>query len=145
MVVYEAQVYYDVIAISGPRQSKNDIDVYLAPIIEDLKIMWEEGVKIFDAYHQELFTFQAILFWTINDFSVYGNLSGYSVKGHKTCPICGEDTFSVQLRHGRKTVYLSTWRFLPVSHCYRRLRKALNGSMIGVIYASFSTTMLCFI
>ena len=42
--------------ISGPRQSKNDTNAYLAPIIEDIKIMWEEGVEVFDAYHQELFT-----------------------------------------------------------------------------------------
>ena len=50
MVVHEAQVSYDVIAISGPRQSKNDIDIYLVPIIEDLKIMWEEAVEVFNAY-----------------------------------------------------------------------------------------------
>ena len=36
--------------ISGLRQLENDIDVYLVPIIEDLKIMWEEGVEVFDAY-----------------------------------------------------------------------------------------------
>jgi len=41
------------------------------------------------------------------------------VKGHKACPICGEDTFSVQL-------YLGTRRFLPVSHRYRKLQKAFN-------------------
>ena len=41
---------------SGPRQLGNDIDVYLTPIIKDLKIMWEEGVEVFDAYLQELFT-----------------------------------------------------------------------------------------
>ena len=35
--------------ISGPRQPGNDIDVYLAPIIEDLKIMWKEWVEVFDA------------------------------------------------------------------------------------------------
>ncbi|CAM8882783.1 unnamed protein product [Rhodiola kirilowii] len=30
--------------ISGPRQPGNDIDVYLAPLIEDLKLLWNEGV-----------------------------------------------------------------------------------------------------
>ena len=114
--------------ISRPRQLGNNIDVYLALIIEDLKIMWEEGVKVFDAYRQEFFTIRAILLWTINDFSVYGNFSGYSVKKHKACPICEEDTFSVQLKHRRKTTYLDTQRFLPTLHCYRRLRKAFNES-----------------
>ena len=35
---------------------------------------------------------RAMLFCTINDFAAYGNLSGYSVKGHHACPICEEDT-----------------------------------------------------
>ncbi|KAL9674265.1 hypothetical protein QQ045_030535 [Rhodiola kirilowii] len=29
--------------ISGPRQPGNDIDVYLAPLIDDLKLLWDEG------------------------------------------------------------------------------------------------------
>jgi len=48
----------------------------------------------------------AMLLCTINDFPAYGNLSGYSVKGHKVCPIYKEDTASQQLKHGRKTIYL---------------------------------------
>ena len=35
--------------ISGPKQPGNDIDVYLAPLIEDFKTLWEEGVDVFDA------------------------------------------------------------------------------------------------
>ena len=42
--------------ISGPKQPGNDIDVYLAPLIEDLKMLWEKGVKCFDASHEETFT-----------------------------------------------------------------------------------------
>ncbi|CAM9000585.1 unnamed protein product [Rhodiola kirilowii] len=38
--------------ISGPRQPGNDIDVYLAPLIEDLKLLWNEGVRTFDASRQ---------------------------------------------------------------------------------------------
>jgi len=69
----------------------------------------------------------AMLFCTINDFSTYGNLSGCSVKGHKACPICKEDTASQQLKHGTKTVYLRHQRFLRSHHPYRRLKKAFNG------------------
>jgi len=47
----------------------------------------------------------AMLFCTINDFLAYGNLSGYTVKGHHVCPICEEDKSYIQLKHGRKTVY----------------------------------------
>ena len=35
--------------ISGPKQPGYDINVYLAPLIEDLKLLWEVGVECFDA------------------------------------------------------------------------------------------------
>jgi hypothetical protein len=113
--------------ISGPKQPGNDIDVFLAPLIDDLKVLWNEGVVVFDAYRKEKFTLRAMIFCTINDFPAYGNLAGYSVKGHKACPICEENTCFTQLRHGRKTVYLGHRRFLPRFHPYRRKKKAFNG------------------
>ncbi|XP_031090965.1 uncharacterized protein LOC115995958 [Ipomoea triloba] len=78
----------------------NDIDVFLVPLIEDLKSLWDEA---------------------------YGNLSGYSVKGHKACPICEDNTCYHQFVHGRKTVYMGHRRFLDKFHPYRRLKKAFNG------------------
>ncbi|XP_058723076.1 uncharacterized protein LOC131594886 [Vicia villosa] len=69
----------------------------------------------------------AMLFCTINNFPVYGNLSGYKVKGHKVCPICEKDTCYHQLEKGKKTVYLKHRKFLNRYYPYRRLRKAFNG------------------
>ena len=74
--------------ISGPRQPGNDIDVYLSPLIDDLRLLWDEGVEVVDAYSGEKFKMRAMLFCTINDFPAYGNLARYSVKGHRACPIC---------------------------------------------------------
>ncbi|KAL6347440.1 hypothetical protein AAG906_025155 [Vitis piasezkii] len=39
--------------ISGPQQPGNDIDIYLAPWIKDLKTLWEIGVEAYDAYQRE--------------------------------------------------------------------------------------------
>ncbi|XP_078157466.1 uncharacterized protein LOC144553243 [Carex rostrata] len=75
-----------------PRQPGNDIDVYLAPLIEDLQKLWRDGVRVWDAYGKEQFELRAMVFCTINDFPAYGNLSGYSTKGAKVCPICEDDT-----------------------------------------------------
>ena len=80
--------------ISNPKQLGTDIDVYLSPLIEDFKLMWDQGVEVFDEFVNETFKMHAMLFCTINDFPAYGNLSGCSVKGHKACPICEEDTTS---------------------------------------------------
>ncbi|KAL3618473.1 hypothetical protein CASFOL_037555 [Castilleja foliolosa] len=105
----------------------NDIDVYLQPIVEDLKVMWDSGVEVYDAHLAETFSLRAMLLWTINDFPAYGNLSGYSTKGHEACPICQKDTAYCQLKNCQKTVYLGSRRFLPMDHRYRKLRKAFNG------------------
>ena len=69
-----------------------------------------------------------MIFCTINDYPAYDNLSGYSVKGHHTCPICEKNTSFIQLKHGKKTIYTRHRRFLKHYHPYRRLKKAFNGS-----------------
>ncbi|KAI5353395.1 hypothetical protein L3X38_006288 [Prunus dulcis] len=78
--------------ISGPKQPGNDIDVYLEPLIDDLKSLWVGIRGVYDAHNGEYFTLRAALMWTINDFPAYRNLSGCVVKGYKACPICGDDT-----------------------------------------------------
>jgi len=89
--------------------------------------MWDKGVEVLDGFANETFKLHAMSFCTINDFLTYGNLSGYSIKGHKACPICEEDIASQQLKHGRKIIYLRYRRFLRSHHPYRRLKKAFNG------------------
>ncbi|GAU44823.1 hypothetical protein TSUD_400420 [Trifolium subterraneum] len=66
--------------ISGPKQPGNDIDVYLSPLIDDLRVLWEEGVDVLDVYSGEQFNMRAMLFCTINDSPAYGNLSGLDVR-----------------------------------------------------------------
>jgi len=60
-----------------------------------------------------------MLFGTINDFPTYGNLSEYSIKGKRACPICEDNTYWVRLEHGKKNVFLGHRRFLPSKHRYR--------------------------
>ena len=47
--------------ISSPKQPGNDIDVYLAPLIEDLKTLWDVGVDVFDAYRKQTFNLRVVL------------------------------------------------------------------------------------
>ena len=90
--------------ISGPRQLGNNIEIYLAPLVDDLKKLWFMGVETYDAYKENSFTLQAMLMWIINDFLTYGNLLGYGVKGYCACPIYGDGTCGSQLKHGMKIV-----------------------------------------
>ncbi|XP_062014292.1 uncharacterized protein LOC133730785 [Rosa rugosa] len=114
--------------ISGPKQPGNDIDVYLQPLIDDLKILWDGVEGVYDAYRNQYFTLKAVLFWTINDFPAYGNLSGSIVKGYNACPICLENTKPLRLSHGQKMSYQRHRRFLPRHHPYRRQAAAFDNT-----------------
>jgi hypothetical protein len=62
--------------ISKPKQPDNDIDVFLEPLMEDMKILWEKGVKMMDVSLRNKFTLKAIIFMTITDFPGLFSLSG---------------------------------------------------------------------
>jgi len=47
--------------ILDPKQPKNDTDVYFSPLIEDLKVMWEECVEVFDVHRRQFFNLRAML------------------------------------------------------------------------------------
>ncbi|XP_035841547.1 uncharacterized protein LOC110933931 [Helianthus annuus] len=115
--------------IQGPRQPGNDIDVYLSPLIDDLKTLWDSGVEVYDAYKKEHFQLHAMIFCTINDFPAYGNLSGYSTKGKKACPVCEDETSSIWLKNCNKTVYMGHRRFLPKGHSFRKKKEEFNGEI----------------
>ena len=54
--------------IFGPKQSVNDIEVFLEPFMEDMKKLWEEGFKMMDASLKKEFTLKPIIFVTITDY-----------------------------------------------------------------------------
>ncbi|XP_015646507.2 uncharacterized protein [Oryza sativa Japonica Group] len=112
------------IIIQGPKQPGNDIDVYLRPLVEDLKQLWKkEGVPVWDEDKQEEFNLRALLFVTINDWPALSNLSGQSNKGYKACTHCIDETESTYLKHCRKVVYMGHRRFLAANHPVRKKGK----------------------
>ncbi|XP_074342216.1 uncharacterized protein LOC141679681 [Apium graveolens] len=116
------------ILVPGPHEPDNNIDIYLQPMIDDLKKLWDEGEpNVYDTYNKSFFTLKAVLMWTINDFPAYGNLSGCVNKGYKCCPVCGDDTVAKYLTHSRKMCYQGHRRYLPLHHPYRRQKAAFNG------------------
>ncbi|CAL2247513.1 unnamed protein product [Prunus armeniaca] len=105
----------------------SSLNVYLQPLIDDLKSLWDGIGGVYDAHNGEYFTLRAALMWTINDLPAYGNLSGCVVKGYKACPICGDDTPSHRLKNGHKIGYIGHRKWLLINHPYRRQRAAFNG------------------
>ncbi|XP_040948543.1 uncharacterized protein [Gossypium hirsutum] len=105
----------------------NDIDIYLQPLIEELKQLWA-GVETYDVLRKENFNLRAALMWTINDFPAYANLSGWSTKGRYACPCCVAQTCSQWLYNEKKFSYMGHHRWLPKNHRFRFQSSVFDGT-----------------
>ncbi|XP_050875974.1 uncharacterized protein LOC127079634 [Lathyrus oleraceus] len=115
--------------IPGPRSPGNNIDVYLQPLIEELKVLWDLGVETYDVSLNQTFQMRASLLWTISDFPGYAMLSGWSTKGKLACPCCNYNTNSIYLNNSKKMCYMDHRVFLPEDHKYRSNVRNFNGSI----------------
>ncbi|XP_022031985.1 uncharacterized protein LOC110933051 [Helianthus annuus] len=113
--------------IPGPESPGNNIDVFLQPLVEELKELWNNGLETYDKSKDEIFKMYATLMWTISDFPGYSMLSGWKTKGKFACPCCNYETSSLYLKHSRKTCYMDHRRFLDAQHPWRRNKSAFNG------------------
>ncbi|XP_040369295.1 uncharacterized protein LOC121051221 [Rosa chinensis] len=116
------------VLIDGPKAPGDKIDVYMQPLIEELKELYEDGVETFDAFSNEMFKMHAELLWTINDFPAYANLSGWSTKGEFACPSCNSESGYQRLKFGKKASYMTHRRWLPYDHKYRADSRSFNGN-----------------
>ena len=92
--------------IPGRKAPGNKIGVYLQPLVDDLKELWNEGIKTYGASTQHLFKLHIALLWIINDFPAYANLYGWSTKGKLACLICNKNTKSSYLNFSHKLCYM---------------------------------------
>ncbi|KAG8369231.1 hypothetical protein BUALT_Bualt15G0130100 [Buddleja alternifolia] len=74
--------------VPGPRSPGRSLDVYLQPLIDELKTLWNDGVETYDVSKKQNFQMRASLMWTVSDFPAYGMLSGWSTHGKLSCPYC---------------------------------------------------------
>ncbi|XP_042432996.1 uncharacterized protein LOC122019608 [Zingiber officinale] len=107
--------------IPGPKSPGKNIDVFLHPLIDELRELWTTRVQTYDVCSKQNFQMKAALLWTISDFPAYAMLSGWSTHGWLACPYCMEHTKSFQLKCGRKASWFDCHRqFLPRDHPFRR-------------------------
>ena len=76
--------------ILGSNAPGKDIDVFLRPLVDELKELWDERVVVSDAASKTSFRMQIVLFTTVNDFPAYSSLSGWSGQGYLACPSCND-------------------------------------------------------
>ncbi|KAI3453341.1 hypothetical protein Pfo_010004 [Paulownia fortunei] len=110
--------------IPGPKAPEKEIDVYLRPLINELKELLDDGVETYDASTERVFQLHVAMMWIIYDFPVYGTVSGWSTKDYKACLVCLEDTTSQDLHS--KICYTGYCQFLYLKHSWRK-NKSFNG------------------
>ncbi|XP_027156993.1 uncharacterized protein LOC113758246 [Coffea eugenioides] len=115
--------------IPSPFAPGNNIDIYLKPLIAELKELWDVGVNTYDASRKENFQLRAALLWTISDFPGYAILSGWSTKGKLACPVCHKYTCSQHLQNWGKYCYMGHRRYLEMNHPFRKVAKSFNGAV----------------
>ena len=115
--------------IPGKLMPGNDIDVYMQPLIAELKELWEKGVKTYDASKNEVFMMRACILWTISDFPDLGMLLGWNTYTGLACPSCNFDTTSLRLPFSNKWCFMGHWRFLFRRHKFRLNRVQFNGNI----------------
>jgi len=117
------------VIIPGKRAPGNDIDVYLQPLIEELKELWSMGIKTFDSYGNEVFDLHASILWTISDFPSLGTLSRWNTHIGLACPRCNFDTTPKKLLKGSKFCFMSHRCWLDGRHRFRLARMRFDGTI----------------
>ncbi|XP_071704181.1 uncharacterized protein [Rutidosis leptorrhynchoides] len=85
----------------------NNIDVYIKPLVDELKELWDTGVNTYDASTKSYFTLCASLLWMVSDFPTFANLSSWSTKGKLACPSCHKETRSTRLSNSHKEIFMA--------------------------------------
>lgn len=113
--------------IPGDKSPKKDINMYLRPLVDELKMLCETGVNTYDKSIYQNFLMKATLFWTITDFLALGMISGWPTHGKLSCPVCMGDVQGNQLQHGQKYSFFgTTHRFLLIDHTYKKMSVWFN-------------------
>ncbi|XP_058759362.1 uncharacterized protein LOC131632633 [Vicia villosa] len=117
------------IIIPGKEVPGNKIDVYLQPLVKELKDLWNDGVETFDASTNETFRMRAALLWTISDFPGLSILSWWNTYTGLACPTCNFDAEPCRLPHSKKWCFMGHRRFLSKNHRFRLNRVRFDGGV----------------
>ncbi|XP_049388507.1 uncharacterized protein LOC125852871 [Solanum stenotomum] len=98
------------VIVPGPKNPKQQLDVFLQPLIAELKNLWNIGVNTYDISKKQNFKMRAALMWTISDFPSYSMFSGSSTAGRLACPYCKENSDAFTLTKGGKQSWFDNHR-----------------------------------
>ena len=110
--------------IPGPESAMSaNIDVFLAPAVEEWATLWSPGVLTHDSMRgsgrQSPFTLRAMCVLSIADYPAHGMIAGQVVRGYKGCTRCGPDVDATWSGPLKKIIYQGHRRYLPLDHPFR--------------------------
>lgn len=102
--------------IPGSKSPKGNLDMFLQPVIDELKHLWHMGMRTYDVSKKQNFNLKVTLCVTISDFPVYAMLSGWSTASASklACLYFMENSKSFRLQYDQKQTWFDCRRqFLP--------------------------------
>ena len=78
--------------IPDPNALGKDIDVFLKPLVDELKELWNKGLVMRDAATRMSFRMRVVLLMTVNYFPARSSLSSWSGHGYLACLSCNDAT-----------------------------------------------------
>jgi len=110
--------------------TRENMDTYLEPLLEELHFLWHEQVHIHDAANYNgasQFTLRTIVMWCMHDFLAFSIVASYVTKGYHACPKCGPHTSSHYSRAMSKT-NCNHHQYLPMDHQFQENIIAFDGT-----------------
>ena len=103
------------LVIPGPKHPGKNLDVYMEPLYDDLQLLWNEGVLVYNRSVCSTLRVRACYFYSISDLPALGMVSGHSTHGKFACPVCLRTVSAVWLVNGWKYCWFDCHRqFLPI-------------------------------
>jgi len=96
------QFIFIALLIPGPKNPKENLDIYMQPLIEELVQLFNEGILTYDVFLMQNFLMKVAILWSGSDFRAYAMLSGWMTVGRLACSYCMENTKAFRLAHGNK-------------------------------------------
>jgi hypothetical protein len=114
--------------IPGPKSPRDKIHVFLEPLLEDLKDIFQNGMSTYDASTDELFNLRGAVLMTTSDLPGLVMLSSHMVHGKFACPPCDDNAWTKRLKQGRKSSFMGHRQWLYEEHPYRFDADSFDGT-----------------
>jgi hypothetical protein len=89
-----------VLVILGPKEPKKQTNIFLHPLMEELKELWQ-WVDAYDSHLKCPFNLWVYL-CLIHDYLAYGKFVGWCVHGRLNYPVYMDESDAFRLQHSRK-------------------------------------------